>query len=178
MIVKDLFVRLARFIPDNALKGIFQVPYGAAYKPLKEQVLKDPSRTPISFITDFIFGVNADSAQKRISQVTGVYVFVDYGNITTSIDEKVDVKTDSLHVAITVAAPLPTDQDQVAEVLIQDQCLEALSIIRAALRDDEDLPKGIRWMQHPSTIQPFTAKALANSLGWSMEFDVVGIDIV
>lgn len=178
MIVKDLFVRLARFVPEKALKDIFQVPYGADYKPLKDEVLKDPSRTPIASLTSFIFGVNADSAQKRISQVGGIYLFVDYGNITSSIDEKVDVKTDSLHVAITVAAPLPTDQDQVAEVLIQDQCLEALSTIRAALRDDEDLVKGIRWMQHPSTIQPFTAKALANSLGWSMEFDVVGVDIV
>lgn len=178
MIIKDLFVRLARFVPEPALKSIFLTPSGTAYAPLKTQVLQDSARTPITSLKDFIFGINAESAQKRISQVSGMYLFVDYGNISSSINQTADVKTDTLRVAITVAAPMPTDQDQVVEVLNQDACLSALSTIRKALRDDEDLQKSIKWMQHPSTIQPFSSKTLANSMGWSMEFDVVGIDIV
>lgn len=178
MIIKDLFVRLARFVPEGALSNIFLAPTGSSYRTFMEQVLHDPERSPIHTIQDFIFGINAESAQKRISQVRGIYLFVDYGNISSSIDTAVDVKTDAVRVAITVATPMPTDQDQVSELLSQDACLDAISQIREGLRDDEDLEKGIKWMRHPSTIQPFTAKALANSIGWTMEFDVIGIDIV
>jgi hypothetical protein len=46
------------------------------------------------------------------------------------------------------------------------------------MRNDDDLKRGIVWMDYPATLTVFSSKALAASQGWSMEFDIYGIDIV
>lgn len=176
MILKKLFEYFSDFVPVDALNRIFMASTGTAYDTFKTAVLARPSAARIAGLKDFVFGIEAESVQKRISAVTGTYLFVDYSTVTTTVDPKVDVKTDVFHVAVTVATPQPTDQDQVAEVLSQDNCLQIISTIRAKMRDDQD--SDIDWMRFPTSIQPFVSKALANSLGWTMEFDVVGVDIV
>lgn len=176
MILKQIFEYFSDFVPTDALGRIFLASTGTAYDSFKAAVLARTSSVRQSGLKDFIFGIEAESIQKRISSVGGPYLFVDYSTITSTIDPKVDVKSDAFHVAVTVAAPQPTDQDQVAEMLSQEQCLQIISAIRAKMRDDQD--DDVDWMRFPTSIQPFVSKALANSMGWTMEFDAVGIDIV
>ena len=79
---------------------------------------------------------------------------------------------------MTVACPVPDSKDLVSAAIINDRCLEILSSIRRRMREDDDLKRGIEWMDYPATLTVFASKALANSQGWSMEFDIYGIDIV
>lgn len=177
MIIKDLFHYFSDFVPVDVLDRLFHASTGSDYDTLRSAAASRCSERRIPIIRDFIFGIEAESLQKRISQVTGTYLFVEYSTITSTVDEQVDVKTDAMHVAVTVAAPQNTDQDQAAELLNQDRCLEVLAAIRREMRDDID-GDAVRWMRFPTSIQPFVAKALANSMGWTMEFDVAGVDIV
>ncbi len=83
-----------------------------------------------------------------------------------------------MHIAVTVAMPRPSDEDQFANMISQDRCLEYISVIRSNMRYAIDKKAHIEWMAFPSNISPFVAKELSNSFGWTMEFDVKGIDIV
>ena len=73
---------------------------------------------------------------------------------------------------------VPDAADLVGAAITQDRCLEILSSIRRVMRNDDDLKRGIAWMDYPATLTVFSSKALAASQGWSMEFDIYGIDIV
>lgn len=144
---------------------------------LKEEALSVPDDNRNDDISDFICGVDEQAVQKRISQVSGLYLFVDYSAITSSISS-VDVKTDSFRIAVTIAKPMPEDHDQASELIYQDKALNALRIIRKKMRDDFDAANAVFWLNFPTTVQPFVAHALANSIGWTMEFNVQGVDIV
>ena len=178
MLVKDLFKYFASFVPVQALERIFQTPAGAGYAALKSECLTDESERRIEGITDYIFGINSDKIVKRISDVKGIYLFVEYSRITSTINTKVDRKDDRFHVAVSVAAPQPDNYDLVQSALDQDKTLTIISAIRQCMRDDDDPQRGLYWMDFPATLSVWSSKELANSYGWSMEFDVIGTDIV
>ena len=46
------------------------------------------------------------------------------------------------------------------------------------MRDDDDPQRGIQWMEFPATLSVWSSKELSNSHGWSMEFDILGVDII
>lgn len=175
-ILGKLFLYLAQFISREAAEEMFQNGRGEEYDEMKRQQLSMDDSKRIQNLRHFIFGIDSEAVQKKISSVRGMYLFVDYAAITSSINS-VDVKNDSFHIALTVACPLPENSDQVTELISQDKSLAALSAIRRSMRDDFER-EAIFWCQFPSTIQPFSAPALAHSIGWTMEFDVSGIDIV
>lgn len=178
-ILSDTFRYFTRFVPISALEAVFRLPSGDEHSTLMTEVFEDLNNEPrrIEEIEDFIFSISQEGVQQRISNVKGVFLFVDYSAITSTVD-KVDVKTDKLHVAITVARPRPKDQDQATEMIWQDKMLYIISQIRRTMRNDEGSAPSLWWLSFPTTITPFHAPGLKNSMGWTMEFDITGTDIV
>ena len=176
-ILKKLLLYSSQFVSREGVQRLFVLNTGQEYTRLQKEMLEvlDTCRNPD--ITDFIFGVDDRAVSQRISQVKGLYLFVDYSAITSSISS-IDVKTDSFHVAMTIARPSPENQDQAEELLWQDKALDAMTAIRKKMRDDFDEGNPVFWLRFPTTMQPFVAHALANSLGWTMEVDIQGIDMV
>lgn len=177
MIVYDVFKEFSRFVPRPALLDLFMTPEGREYKRLKAEIMALDDSLRDSSISAYIFGVDEQAVRSRISQVSGRYLFVDYSYISSTVDG-LDVKTDLFHVAVTVAEPHPSDEDQFSHLLRQDGCLKSLAAIRRQMRYEQDLPQHLDWMSWPHKITPFVAPALANSYGWTMEFDVKGTDII
>lgn len=177
MLIKDLFTYFSKFVPTDALERAFINGGSAAdYTELRRAVLALPDSKRITAIQDYIFGINSDSIQQRISSVKGIYLFVDYGVIRSEINS-VDVKTDRMTIAVTVATPTPDSLDQPALALAQDLCLTVLSDIRRQMREDYD--SGVEWLPHGSSeLAPFSSKSLANSYGWTLTVTVEGVDIV
>lgn len=178
MIVMDIFRYFARFVPAEALKRTFRIPDGDDYSALMKSLLSAPSGREIDGITEYVFGTDTEKLTTVISAVTGIYLFVEYDRISSTVNTATDRKDDRLHVAVTVACPVPDSKDLVSSAIINDKCLEILSSIRRRMREDDDLKRGIEWMDFPATLTVFASKALANSQGWSMEFDIYGIDMV
>lgn len=177
-IIKDIFLYTSQFVSRDAIKKLFVLDSGTMeYSQFMQETLAVPETFRNESISDFIFGVDDNAVISRISQVTGLYLFVDYSTITSSINS-VDVKSDSFRISVTIARPSPENQDQASELLWQDKALDALRIIRKKMRDDFDGQHAIFWIKFPTSIRPFVAHSLANSIGWTMEFDVHGIDMV
>ena len=176
-ILKNLFLYYSRFVSKEAVKGVFLSGSSRDYECLMQEAMAVPDDWRNPNITDYIFGIDDQAVHKRISSVSGMFLFVDYSSIVSSVDGAVDVKTDKFKVSITVASPTPEDHDQATELLRQDAALDAVSAIRRKMRDDIDEDTGAFRIAFPSTLQPFVAHALANSIGWSMEFEVQGVDM-
>lgn len=178
MIILDIFKYFAAFVPKDALRRTFRVPSGEEYRKLMDAVLATGDDRVQDGITDYVFGTDQEKLSTVIGEVKGIYLFVEYDRVSSTINTVVDRKDDRVHVAVTVASPVPDSADLVGSSMVQDRCLEILSSIRRLMRDDDDLRRGITWMDYPATLTVFSSKALANSQGWSMEFDIYGIDIV
>lgn len=178
MIVLDIFKYFASFVPASVLRKTFRIPNGEDYRELMEGVLAEPSGREIDGITEFIFGTDPDKLSTVISSVAGIYLFVEYDRISSTVNTATDRKDDRFHVAVTVACPVPDSMDLVSAAIVNDKCLEILSSIRCRMREDDGLKRGIEWMDYPATLTVFSSKALANSQGWSMEFDIYGIDMI
>ncbi len=177
MIIYDVFRYFSRFVSREALADFFKASNGQQYDDRKAEILQlgDELRDPS--IKTFIFGVNEQAARESISQVTDRYLFIDYSYINSTVD-KTDVKRDFFHIAITIAEPHPSDEDQFAQALRQDGCLASIAAIRRYMRRDADLQQHIDWISWPQKMNPFAAPVLQNSYGWTMEFDIEGVDIV
>ena len=177
MILLIFLKYFSQFVSREALENFFQASSGHAYDMAKEEVLAVPDTNRISGLDNFIFGINTDAVKSRISSVNGPYLFIDYSNIVCTLSKQ-DVKTDTFHIAVTVAQSHPSDEDAFAETISQAECLEIMNEIRSHMRNDIDLKHSIEWLPFPTTISPFVAKDLANSYGWTMELDLKAIDEV
>ena len=176
-ILRTTFRYFTQFVPVAALEAAFRLPSGDDHNELFRDLTKMSADRRIPVIEDFVFSISQEGVAQRIANIKGVFLFVDYSSITSSID-KVDVKTDRFHVAITVARPRPKDQDQATEMIWQDKMLDIISMIRKIMRHDIDTDASTWWLTFPTTIQPFHAPGLQNCMGWTMEFDITGTDIV
>lgn len=175
MILLLILKYFSQFVSREALENFFQASSGLVYDQSKEEVLAVPDGNRILGLDNFIFGINTDAVKSRISSLAGPYLFIDYSNIV-STRSKQDVKTDSFHIAVTVAQAHPNDEDAFAETLSQAECLEILKTIRERMRDDVDVDYCIEWLPFPTTISPFVAKDLSNSYGFTMELDIKAVD--
>ena len=171
MIITELLTYFAQFVPKDVLAEMFLMNNAAGYAELKEDLRQLPTSRVIPDIKCFIFGPDEESVRERISSARGLYLFVDYGEATSYID-RWDVKTDKMHLSVTVAVPTPEDTDQPSLALLQDKTLQIVKTIRDAMRCDSYGDPSLEWLpMEASTVTPFIAKALAGSTGWTLEWN-------
>lgn len=177
-ILQDIFLYFAKYTTEEAISKVFSkgLTPDPKYISLHEKAIATASGI-FPAITDYIFGVNEEAVKRRISQVKGIYLFVDYGNIS-SITSSKGVKEDSFQLAVTVAKPVSSSTfDQAEDILITEQLLEIIQTIRRDLREDRSDPF-VQRLSFPNDITPFFARELSNSYGWTLMFQMKGIDIV
>lgn len=176
MLIKDIYTYFSRFVPREALGGSFLAPMAGGYQSFRTAIMAHDDTRRIAGITAYVFGIDEESVQQRLSSIKGMYLFIDYGSIRSDISS-LDVKTDRMDLAVTVAAPTASGIDQPSLALLQDECLQALSTIRRTMRNDYEA--GMEWLPFGSSeLRPFTARGLANSFGWTLNVTVEGVDIV
>ena len=174
-IVTEVFKYFARF-PDR--KGVLaNFVTGKDSSELKNYCSNLPATDIIPGLSDYVFGVNEENVEKRIKTIKGSYLFIDYGNFTTTRDNRM-VKTDEFHLGITVSQPLNISSlDPVGEVLLTDKLLNILRIIRTHLINDKSDPF-VKQIIFPSEITPWYSRELSNSTGWTMLCKLSGIDLL
>ena len=169
-ILQDIFVYFARYVTSDVVDRFFTKASGDEdYSRLRTRA-RAAAEGRFPELTDYIFGVQEESVTRRIGQVKGVYLFVDYGGITSSEDLR-NVKSD-----VTVARPMSsTALDMADELLVSDRLLRVIAAIRDDMRSD-DSDSFIRRMLFPNDITPFYARELSNSYGWTLMFKMRGVD--
>lgn len=176
-LLEHIFLYFAKYPATTAVSKFFTKGSGdTAYNTLKTAATA-AAAGKYPAITDYIFGVNEESVTRRISQVKGIYLFIDYGNITSSTD-RVGTKSDTFSVAVTVAKPISAGAlDLAQEVLLSEDLLQIISAIRKDLREDESNSL-MEYILFPNDITPFYARELSNSYGWTLMFQVRGVDMI
>ncbi len=177
MILQEIFHYFCKYPSKSAIEKFFNKSNPTPeYEEMKTKAI-NACEEIFPKITDYIFGVNDEQVKAQISQVKDIYLFIDYGNITSKLD-RFDVKEDVMQLAVTVAKPLSSaTYDQAEEILITEQLLEIMASIRRELREDRSDPF-IKRLSFPNDITPFFARELSNSYGWTLMFNISGIDMV
>ncbi len=173
-ILQDIFIYFARYVTPDVVDRFFTKVSGDDYNQLRTMA-RTAATGRFPELTDYIFGVQEESVTRRIGQVKGVYLFVDYGGITSSEDLR-NVRSDDFSLAVTVARPMSSAAlDMADELLVSDRLLRIIAAIRDDMRSD-DSDSFIRRMLFPNDITPFYARELSNSYGWTLMFKMRGID--
>ncbi len=179
MILQDIFHYFAKYPSQQAVNKFFNRKNASSldsYAQMKAKALT-ACKEIYPEITDYIYGVNEDQVKKQISQVRGIYLFIDYGNITSRVD-RLNVKEDVMQLAVTIAKPISSGTfDMAEEILITEQLLQIMTSIRDDMRNDRSDPF-IKRLTFPYDITPFFARELSNSYGWTLMFNISGIDMV
>lgn len=179
MILESTFLFFARY-PDHAgvMKNFNRKSSDERYLLFKESAERLSVKSLFSEITDYVFGVSDEAVKKRISTIQGLYLFVDYGNIRT-VENALKVKRDSFDLSITIAKPFSSNAglDSIDELLTINRTLELLSLIKSDISQNREDPY-VKKLTLPTEIIPFASRELSNSFGFSMVFQMEGIEMI
>lgn len=152
---------------------------GGSYATLKAEIAALTTHSLIPGITDYVFGVDETVVKKRIEQINGIYLFVDYGNISDMLSGEPKVETGELIIAVTVARKTPLDGfDTIESLLLADKTLEYISTIKDTMKTDSKSVAYVKPMTFPAEISPWFARELFNSCGWTMTFRKKGVHLI
>lgn len=178
--LRDTFLYFAKYPVKSGVLELFNRTDSnlfAGYATLKAAVEALDPHSLIPDIAEFVFGVNEESVKKRIQQLEGTYLFIDYGHIVTTSDQY-DRHTDDMLLSLTVARPYDISKlDHVEQVLMADHCLYLLLQIRTQMQADSECPF-VQQLTFPTEITPFFARELSDSIGWTMVFKKRGIEML
>lgn len=173
----ELFLYYARFPARNAVNPLFNkgksnIP---GYDELQKAVDTLSEEPVLPKVDNYVFGPNFDAVSSRVNNMTGFYLFVDYGEIECATDNS-NRFTDSARLAITVAYKLKEfSGDLVEQLIISDHCLSYLSLIRNRMIQEQRERCWLKDVSRSHTLTPFIARELS-SIGWTMLFNREGYD--
>jgi hypothetical protein len=173
----NLFLYYARFPAQKGVQQLFNKGRSglAGYSELEAKI-KDLPEAIIPEINNYIFSSNFEAVQYSVNNLIGYYLFVDYGEISSTVD-RVNNNVETSRMAITVAYKTKSfSNDIIEQLLTSEQCLQYLVQIRnTMLREQQTIP----WLKELSKshdIVPFGRSDLS-SVGWSMLFERKAFDM-
>lgn len=169
-LIQDVFTYFAKFpLKEGVLKNFNKAEsYYGDYPTFKDSITNMVIHFLVPTIKEFVFGVDESVVRKRIGEVSGMYLFVDYGNIQYSQDH-LKRNISEFHLAITVAIPIdPENIDYAEQVLVPDYCHAALQEIKNHMQADNT--PFVKQLEFPNEMTPFVARELHNSVGWTLIF--------
>ncbi|OJV17906.1 MAG: hypothetical protein BGO30_08160 [Bacteroidetes bacterium 41-46] len=179
MILEDTFLFFARY-PEHSgvMKNFNKKSQAERYLSFKSAAQALNIKSTYPEITDYVFGVSDEAVKKRISTIQGLYLFVDYGNIRTT-ENSYKVKKDSFDLSLTIAKPFSSNAgfDSIEELIEIDRALELLALIKTNISENREDPY-VKKLTLPTEIIPFASKELSNSFGFSMVFQLEGIEMI
>ena len=179
--LREILVYFAKFPLKSGAISLFNRDTSgrfASYAGLKSQIAGLNPHSLVPGITDYIIGLDEKTIGERISSVTGSYLFVDYGHISSDRDGY-QRQNDKILIALTVATPLiKGSMDLVEQILLSDENLNLLLQIRDIMKLDSKCSPFVQQLSFPNEITPFFARELSDSTGWTMVFQKTGIQLV
>ena len=181
-LIADTFAYFAKYpLLAGVLKNFVKnsSPYFTGYDTLKQTATNLTPNSIIPGITDYVFGVDENIVKNRIEQINGIYLFVDYGNLNSSLTEPQKTEVGELIIAVTVARKTPpNDLDSIESILLADKTLEYITTIKDTMKHESQRSIFLKNMVFPVDISPWFARELFNSCGWTMSFRKRGVHLI
>ena len=177
--ILDLFLYFAKFPARTGVLSVFNNGSSsfAGYTELRKQI-EDLPDALLPAIDSMVFGQSFDSVKTRVDSITGCFLFVDFGEISSRTDSRNHIN-DTQKLAVTIAIKKPSSADQVEEAIISATTLELITQLRAHLLADSEsanTPFFERNTIMGCEIIPFVAPQLS-SLGWTLMFQTSSSDL-
>jgi hypothetical protein len=176
MRISDIFLYFAQFPLIDGVKSSFSNGtsdlslYGDLLSKLDGQA---HSRLPE--IEDYVFGQNLDAVKNRIDKFSGLFLFVEAGDISSNQDDKGSIQ-DQMKLGVTVARKVADSADLVEQMIVSDEMLILTNRLRALIREDQTSTPWLTWMSQPQQVIPFVSSEFG-SVGWSCIFSLSGPDL-
>lgn len=128
-------------------------------------------------LENLVFGQSYEYVKRRVDNITGNYLFVDFGEFTSSRDTHNSI-LDSQKLAATIAMKVSDSADMIETAIASEITLSLLAELRKRLILDsrsEDLP----WLDKISAghdIIPFVSSEF-KSMGWTLMFSSTATDL-
>jgi hypothetical protein len=181
-LIQDTFIYFAKFplkagVLKNFTKDASIVLTG--YGTLKAAINDLIPHSLISGLDDYIFGSDLMAVIKRVEQVSGIYLFVDYGNLYDALLEPMKTEQGEFTIGVTVARKSqPDDLDPIEQVLMSDVTLGMITQLKDLARIEAKTSPFLKQLTFPVDITPWFAADLFNSVGWTMTFRIKGIHLI
>lgn len=147
------------------------------YNALQQKIFTYPDESLIPDIQHFVFGQSFDSVKTRIDRLSGTYLFIDFGEFTSSRNNRNTIQ-DTQKLAATIAMKLSDSSDLIEEAIASEITLNLLNTLRAHLLSDSE-QGSVPWLNRSEISQhdivPFVAKEL-KSIGWTIIFNTDASD--
>ena len=139
-------------------KGRSQLP---EYATLQEDIKKLPNSSRIQGLDYYIFGQSFDSVKQRVDSIlTGTYLFVEIGDITSKRDQKNNIQ-DEVQMAVTIAAK-SAEMDLIEEAIQSSRTLAMMQQLRVAMTSDRRCTPWLKELSGSCQMRAFVAKEFAS----------------
>ena len=180
-LLKEAFIYFAKFpLLAGVISSMFRVGNTAVvgYSALKTEANNINPNSLLPEILNFLFSSNEDKLKAEIEDTKGIFMLLDYGQLSSSIDS-MKRNNDAFELGIIIAQKIKPDQYDMAEILlIQDQLLNTMRKLREVMLADSKCSPFVKQLSLPHQINPWYARELANATGFSLTFSKQGIDII
>ena len=181
-LMRDTFAYFAKFPLLSGVKKNFTKTSSGTfidYAAFKARIDGLSENSLLADITDYIFGVDENIIKKRIQDINGIFLFIDYGNLITDRQPPLQIENNEFQVAVTVARPIKADQiDPIEAVLSAEQTLTLITSIKDRMWTDSKSNYLLKQITFPAEITPWFARDLSDSSGWSMLFSKKGVQFI
>lgn len=165
----------AKFPAQSAVLSMFNkgTSLFPAYADLKAEIEALPvgSHSLFPEVKGFIFDVTEETVIKKINELSGVFMFVDYGDTRTELFGPAKVRQHYFTLALTVARRITASEyDNVERLMIADDMHTLLHrVISVMEKDSNPFCKRINF---PASATPATARISFEAIGWTVKFDI------
>ena len=178
--ILDLLYYFARYPDRDGVLSLFNNGSSSfpEYQCLRDKIEALPGAL-MPDIKHMIFGQSFDSVKTRIDGLTGTYLYVDYGEIKSSTDNRNRIN-DSQRLAATIAMKKPATADLVEESIISSIFLERLTRLRALIMaESASRTPAVFGTKSIAQSQGITSVVHQfSSLGWTLMFETESADIM
>ena len=180
-LLREAFFYFAKFpVLSGVLSSMFRSGSvtTAGYNDLKALVQAIQPNGLAPEILNFLFSSNEEKLKTSIEDTTGIFMLLDYGQLSSSKDG-MERKNDSFEMGIIIARKLKPDDYDMAEILlIQDELLNTVRKVREQMIADQKYHPWVKQLDFPHTISPWYARDLCHATGFSMMFSQTGVDMI
>lgn len=176
--ILDILKTAARFPNREGVLKCFNLgdSNNTEYKDLRKDIEELPPSL-IPEIEDFVFGVDEEEVKRKINNISGTFLFVDFGDIISTYDNKGAI-VDTFQISMTIARKVQRSScDMIAEAIVFDRMLQLVADLKRTLISEKKKTPWLAQIEQDCTCSPFVARELG-CIGWSLIFERKGLDLL
>lgn len=136
------------------------------YNELLSYVKDMDVHSKVSSIKGFVFGSEEESINAQVSRQAGTYMFVEYGDISSSRDAKNSI-SNTWNLAISVLSKISSNCDPVEFAINSENNLKRMIDILRYISEDQSKVSWLKYISDNYELAPFSHKTWS-AYGWTL----------